>query len=325
MDICATDEKTGDKIFMADDPIHRYTLPQLEPWRDRINEPDLETYCRSFVPKYSFELQTLCVQIKQKSEEWLNIRSKLLTCSNFGIISRTNPYEKPENFLTKWIWNQRQASNAAMEWGSHYESFARDSYLSYINQPAIKQLWFPGVPHVQLPCNIASFFPMTNLEKIINESYQSGKTYQHNDIDIIELGICIDDRHPWAGGSPDGIICQYDALLGRLVVIGLLEIKCPFRKKFYEPIPKYYIDQVQGFMNMFHIPWCHFVTWIPPTSFQGNLKVDFIAQDAAYWNDTLFPCLERFYFGQCLPKQIQKAKQILLSGTLCPIEAWEND
>jgi putative phage-type endonuclease len=64
--------------------------------------------------------------------------------------------------------------------------------------------------------------------------------YRARDIPGFQLthaGLFVSKHMPWFGYSPDG-------LLSELQTPGLLEIKCPFSKKFYREIPKYYYDQI---------------------------------------------------------------------------------
>jgi hypothetical protein len=330
----SSDQKTVNLITRANESLlTKYTLPKLEEWKHQINEPDFEAFCASFVPSYSFSFQSNCVFIKQKSREWLDAREKLLTCSNFGIITGTNTYEKPRDFLKKWVWNLPNQSNPAMQWGTDHEPIARDQYCQFVQQSEIKRKLFSDRPLYDLSNEakkcIQKFALQTNLERLINEVYRHDRSYAHNEVEVFELGLCIDELRPWCGGSPDGIICQYDGNLERFVVIGLLEIKCPARKVFYKDkygkdcIPKYYNDQIQGFMNMFHIPWCHFVTWIPNDVTPNNMKIEFVKQDQVYWTTILLPALEEFYYGRCLPGKVLRAKGLLEKGYLEPIQEYE--
>lgn len=285
--------------------IEKYTLPQLKSWQHKL-PPNLADYCLSFVPTYSFAFQATCVNVKQKSKEWLMAREKLITCSNFGVVTGTNKYTKADDFLKQWIWRIPTHSNTAMEWGTQHEPVARNLYIDFLSKHS------PFPPQTDQPRSMT-----TSLERLINEVYHHSKTYQHNDVEVIELGICIDEQHPWCGGSPDGIVCQYNAFLKRWVVIGLLEIKCPVSKRFYNGIPPMYMDQIQGFMNMFDIPWCHFMTWTP-----NQFKLEYVARNADYWTTVVFPKLERFYYGRCLPAQILRENNMLTFGFVTPVFDW---
>jgi hypothetical protein len=314
------------------DPIRRYTLPRLWPYKNRIQVPDLEAYCRTQIPQYSFQHQSDAVFVKQKSDEWLRLRRQFITCSNFGSAVGNNQYKSINEFLKNQVWPETDNPNAfqraSMQWGTDHEPRARDEYCQYVaklSQDTRANLFhlFDYHPQLfQLPASILQSIrdriPMTTLERLINEVYKHPRAYCHNEIEVIELGFCIDERNPWLGGSPDGIICRYDGLLNRFVVVALLEIKCPSRKVFYDGIPPQYMDQVQGFMNMFDLPWCHFVTWIP-----GSMRIEHIDSDRTYWITNLFPKLERFYFDRLLPCKVQKEHKLLEFGRTVPVLSWD--
>jgi len=70
-------------------------------------------------------------QCEQKSEKWLEYRALRLTASNFGTAAGHNPYCSPEKLLKQRIWNIREPSNAAMEYGTKLEDPTRDLYIAF--------------------------------------------------------------------------------------------------------------------------------------------------------------------------------------------------
>ncbi len=312
------------------DPITRYTMPYLSDWRKQL-PPDIERIARELVPIYSYDRQARAVRIEQGSTEWHLLRSNLITGSNFGSAVGNNKYKKPDDLLQTMIWPQTEVINAygqrAMSWGTANEANVRDFYIAYIKQMSAEQRkkWFGLTNEVHVNDEIKQvlreLIPMTTLERLINCVYVHMKQYEHNDIEIFQVGFCISEAYPWCGGSPDGLICRYDSLLGRFILVGLLEIKCPFTGKFYPEIPPYYRDQIQGFMNMFEIPWCHFVTWILP----GHMRIDHHPCDTAYWTSYLFPKLEEFYFHRYLPRKILQQFKLLQHNTIAPVAQWDDD
>lgn len=318
------------KTVSVNDPIVKYTLPYLNEYKKQL-PANLEQFCRELVPIYSYDRQARAVRIEQGTTEWHLLRSNLITGSNFGSAVGNNRYKKPDELLQNMIWPQTESINAygqrAMAWGTSNESHVRDYYVAYIRQLTFdhKRQWFDLTSEFKLPevvaQHIRELVPMTTLEKLINEVYVHMKSYQHNDIEIFQVGFCISEQYPWCGGSPDGLICRYDSLLQRFILVGLLEIKCPFRGQFYPEIPPYYRDQIQGFMNLFDIPWCHFVTWISP----GQMRIDHHPRDVHYWNTELFPKLERFYFHRYLPRKVLQHFKLLQTNTISPVVQWDNE
>lgn len=122
---------------------------------------------------------------------------------------------------------------------------------------------------------------------------------------IEHTGLVLCEEHPWLGTSPDGIVYEGGER------VGLLEIKCPFRKKLYGPIPPYYFDQIQGLMAVLKLKWCDFCVWTPDTC-----SVQRFPFNAEYWTTILFKNLEFFYFDEYLPRLLMKQKGLLKPGEI---------
>jgi len=67
------------------------------------------------------------------------------------------------------------------------------------------------------------------------------------------------------------------------------------------PIPPYYFDQIQGTMAVTGREWCDFVVWTP-----SQTQITRYYFDADYWNMSLLPALEKFYFNLLLPSLVTK-------------------
>ncbi len=315
------------------DPIVKYTLPYLQQWSRRL-PANLEQFCRELVPIYSYDRQARAVRIEQGTTEWHLLRSNLLTGSKFGAAVGNNSWETSNKLLLHMIWPDTETFSAfgqrAMSWGTMNEPFVRQFYVDHINKELStddKRKWFGLTQEIKLPEEMANliqqFVGMTTLETLINCVYVHMKPYQHNDIEIFQVGFCISERYPWLGASPDGLICRYDSLLQRFILVGLLEIKCPFKKTFYPVIPPMYRDQIQGFMNLFDIPWCHFITWIPmKNSIKGQMQIELHPCDTQYWDTYLFPTMEQFYFHRYLPRKVLKHFNLLESNSIAPLVQW---
>jgi len=91
---------------------------------------------------------------EQRSEEWLQLRGKMLTASDAATAIGDNPYEKPTGLILKKCGYNKFNGNAATEHGNKYEEEARILYENRHNEkcheiglyphPTIK--WLGGSP-----------------------------------------------------------------------------------------------------------------------------------------------------------------------------------
>lgn len=90
------------------------------------------------------------------------------------------------------------------------------------------------------------------------------------------------------GGSPDSITTDME----------LVEVKCPLKRAYdpHDPIPYYYVDQVQFYMWQFDLPKCYFVQYFPyaKAGSPEELRVDVIPRDKNWWSDSL-PTFRRLH------------------------------
>lgn len=218
-------------------------------------------------------------RLDQGTPEWLKSREGRLTGSNFGAAVGMNPYSSPKSLLKQMLWGEFKG-NAATRWGSDHEDVARNEYVSIVMEQ----------------CNTAEERAKPDEERLVH-------------IGVIEKGLVINPERPWMGNSPDGIVTLTYAS-GRQEV-GLLEIKCPFKQKFYtpDPVPSYYFAQIQGTMGNLGLPWCKFVVWTP-----SGIQVTHVPFDEEFWNTKLLPGLTTFYFNFYLPRALDKENGVLLQG-----------
>ena len=99
---------------------------------------------------------------------------------------------------------------------------------------------------------------------------------------VEETGFWTHGDHAWLGASPDGLVGAE----------GLLEIKCPVHAVHAE-VPREYMAQVQGQLEVLGRAWCDFVSW-----HQGRALVVRVQRSRAYWR-WLFGRLQRFWRGVC--------------------------
>ena len=141
-------------------------------------------------------------------------------------------------------------------------------------------------------------------------------------VEVLDSGLHVRFQKPYMGGSPDGIV--YLVHTNGVVEWRLLEIKCPYSKRnylgikrFYEPlIPHYYYDQIQGIMGIlnenkeYSIKSADFVVWTPLGIRVSNHSFDFL-----YWK-VLDETLEKFYLETFLPSYCLREQGKLYHGDL---------
>jgi putative phage-type endonuclease len=113
-----------------------------------------------------------------------------------------------------------------------------------------------------------------------------------------ETGLMVCVEKPYFAVSPDGIVHLGDGTLR------LLEIKCPFKKRLYGEIPRYYYDQIQGIMGLMRLnglvlEGCDFVVWTP-----DKIAIQHFPYNAQYFERDLLPALERWYLQLYVPSAI---------------------
>lgn len=252
--------------------------------------------------------------LEQRSPAWLEARVNRITASNFGSAIGANPYCSPDDLLVQLLFKSF-TGNEATAYGTAKEPIACDAYIKTLASDNIADLPKP--------------------------------TWR-------ESGLSISPRFPFLGASPDGIITtyvtsslvpinlrchsapqynltsnQFDAQRGIVSVPlwehptnypheFLLEIKCPFRKRLYGPIPPYYYAQIQGCMEILDLPYCHFYVWTPTKA-----GIDCYPRNAKYWNELMMPRLCDFYFKKFVPAVVMQSLDLLdTSDRFGPNPAW---
>jgi len=73
---------------------------------------------------------------EQRSQEWLELRGKMLTASDAATAIGVNVYEKPNDLILKKCGLNKFEGNEATEHGNKYENIARDIYCERYNEVA---------------------------------------------------------------------------------------------------------------------------------------------------------------------------------------------
>ena len=255
---------------------------------------------------------------KQKSPEWLQARVGRLTASNFGAAAGFSTYQSPNQLLQELLWGTFEG-NRATRWGQIMEDVARMDYIKYMYDQ-----------HFMTARRIGELRKNHDVPPF--------------ECKVWECGLTVWEEHPFLAGSPDGLVHtnNFDGKEVRL----LLEIKCPgpesklpyaeqpaYQESKYPEIPAgippHYYCQLQGLMAIYKLKQADFVVktvgnltdeqqglldagdvWNPAlsTGVPSRLHVVRYNFDEQFWNNTLFPRLQSFYYDKYLPAlSLQKA------------------
>ena len=82
---------------------------------------------------------------EQRSKEWYEMRSRMITASDFGTAIGWNKYEKPEGLIAKKVGKEKPfKGNLATQWGTKYEEVAT---MIYQELNSVKVHEFGCMPH----------------------------------------------------------------------------------------------------------------------------------------------------------------------------------
>lgn len=177
---------------------------------------------------------------EQKSEEWLNLRTKYLTTSSYGtIFGLNNKYSKPEDVLIEKCLpkgvSKPYIGNSATFHGEKFENENIDLYCKIMNKTNYE---FP----------LLSWEQVNPIRKLPDEIKEFLEQNPHLRTDILAC-------------SPDGIAIDNNNVEGPI----LLEAKCPYRRKIVPgTIPEHYLSQVQMNMWILDIEKADFIEYVPP-------------------------------------------------------------
>jgi putative phage-type endonuclease len=133
----------------------------------------------------------------------------------------------------------------------------------------------------------------TKMEPVALERYNKIRK-----VKVKEVGLIINLTQPWLAYSPDGLLPDR-----------LIEIKCPFKKRFYGKIPIYYYIQIQYGMWMTNRKLCDFVVYVP-----SGIQIQTYEYNAEYTENFILPSLNKFYFNKLLPLLVAKEKGLVVKG-----------
>lgn len=177
-------------------------------------------------------------------------------------------------------------------------------------------------------------------ERILERKYRA----KHGEVNrITHLGLSTHKNHHFLGGSPDGIASSSNG------TSYLLEYKNPYVLEtdkltplegatsrrisflsFDKSLPSVsslqlkkthdYFYQVQGLLEIFDLPFCHFVVggW-------NSFVVLTVQRDHEFFNSVMLPKLRSFYFGAVLPELAYPMKRRTVNGSTRTVAIdWES-
>lgn len=247
-------------------------------------------FYKMFVDRTSDQCATE-LSAPQRSSLWLQARTLCITASDFGGAVGHNAYSSPDDLIQRKLWDTFQG-NQATAWGSFCEDLAADAFVAWTRR-----------------------------------TFPRAQTILHTE-NLIKCSST-----PWMAVSPDGILESRDAS-GR-VTMDLVEFKCPTKEsrlggksshpysQYPSNVPPYYMDQIQGISGYINhrvggfrghqLSSIWFVVWRP-----SRLWVTKVPIDNTYFTESLYPALERFYFGRLLPAFAHKYNNRLREGEISP-------
>jgi hypothetical protein len=239
--------------------------------------------------------------VEQRDPEWHRARLGRLTGSKAGAAAGFNSYESPKSLLNKWLYVP-VVDNFNMKWGRDHEEEALQAYRK--------------IRIAQFEANQGGAIPFDTPPSFLPERYRRPEAWDNLEpvrltaknapftVDVVTRGLIVNAKHPWMGYSPDG----------EVTICGgadrcLLEIKCP--QKLYDEFPDSYYCQVLFGMFNLGLKSADCFIWRP-----DGYKLWRFAFNRLWWEEVLYPALERFYFDQFIPAAIVAIeKQRAFNGT----------
>jgi hypothetical protein len=230
----------------------------------------------------------------QRSLGWKINRIGRMTASAFASYLNHNSYKTPKGQLDEVTTENVNEDNEAMKWGRDHEDEARNDYISQ-ERPKVAAFVREARAKNQ------STFRYANRDFPVHLPAESkAPDTPESWFFVTELGLLLDEDHQHLACSADGLIW----VMGRLV--GILEIKCPYKKQLYPVIPIYYYDQLMANCKRFNLAYCDFFVWIPNATSLSRFEYD-----PNYSCLIMDLYLHEYYFTEFLPTATLREETIL--------------
>lgn len=229
------------------------------------------------------------------STTWYNMRLGRITASVAGEVMHHNQSKHPSSLIRKICVPQEKLLKVpAIEWGRKHEEDALNLYcLIHHNE---------NKDHTKPPTG--------------NIYMAAGATSYHTEGTVSKCGLVIDEKRPFLGASPDGIVdCS---CCGR----GVIEIKCPYkfrelslqsaltddsfslREDYSLKCTHKYYAQVQLQMLVCDVQYADFMIWTPI-----DCVISRVNRDTSFVSDMLQK-LESFWQMCILPELLTRRLEL---------------
>lgn len=244
----------------------------------------------------------------QKSSQWLEVKERRLTSSQFGASAEHNTYQTAEQLLKSKLWPTR-FNNAHMAFGTKYENVAKYVFEKFLRANAETLIWIRKQDPLKytMPSKecLTKFKPDAGtlqafkqyelqtrhlqnrpLSETTNSTTSAiGVPYDQYCTPTSSLQVVVSMIDPWLGFSPDGVVLE-DGKLGGL------EIKCPGTQVIPTYIPHSHYDQMQGTMYIAGWEFYYYVVYTPEFTLIRKL-----IYDKKYCETILYPRMKDWYMN----------------------------
>lgn len=260
---------------------------------------------------------TLMSSVPQKSKLWQQVRRGRITGSVTAACVGHNPNKSAVRMGIDFSEpNQKRqddsdlsADASPLTWGSGKEVYAQQVYVSDLQGIVTKEFRKQRLEHYRNVENKGK--PMESFV-FRNQTIPIGNRSIHRDplVELCSFSFLVDTQNHWRGVSPDGVVMING------VVVGCIEIKCPFakKKKLHSNTKTYYYDQMMNEIYMVRQYWGNDVKWIDSINWSPDgFTVDTLPFDAQYFFSWYLPRELRFYFGLALPLAAQRLRNQVIA------------
>jgi hypothetical protein len=275
----------------------------------RITFEDFKAMVRQQLTVSAEQQRVYATEANQKSSQWLEVKERRLTSSQFGSAAEHNTYQTMMQLLVSKLW-PKPFNNKFMAYGSKYEAVANYVFQKFMRCNARTLLQLRKVDprtHVMSPTEALERFKPDAPTLDAFRQYESSSVKMHalkqsdlitkvsepmtvpydsasTPVTALQVVVSRTPGEEFLGFSPDGVIVENGNYGG-------LEIKCPSStKKIPNYIPHAHYDQMQGTMYISGFTFYYYVVYTPEYTLIRKLTYD-----KHYCETMLVPCFHNFF------------------------------